>query len=52
MPDFLKKLILLIAASAIGWKAITLNLHNLKGLLITLAIMLIAEAAILKWKFE
>ncbi len=52
MPDFLKRLLLLIAVNWAGLEVISRNMHNLKALLIAVAILAIANPAIWKWEFE
>lgn len=52
MPDFLKRLLLLAAVNWVGIEMISRNMHNFKALLITLAVMIVANPAIWKWEFE
>lgn len=52
MPDFLKRLLLLIAANLAGFRALSLNMHSLRALAIILVILAIGNIAIWKWEFE
>lgn len=52
MPDFLKRLLLLTAVNWIGIEVIGRNMHNLKALLITLAVLAVANPAIWRWEFN
>lgn len=50
MPDFLKRLVLLVAAAWIGVK-VTLSSHQPLHALIALAVTFVAILAIMKWEF-
>ena len=52
MPDFLRRLLLLVAVNWIGVEVISRNMHNPKALLITIAVLAVANPAIWRWEFE
>lgn len=52
MPDFLKRVLLLVAVNLAGFKVLSLNMHNLRALAIAIAILAIGNVAIWKWEFE
>lgn len=52
MPDFLKRILLLIAVNMTGFRVLSLNMHDLKAFLIIAAVLAVANPAIWRWEFE